>query len=173
MAHKVKCIICGKVFDTNTEPFLLVSNGTRYVHINCKQQQELVAAREEQEKEELENYIKQLFHFTSLPPRILKQIEVFVKENKYSYSAIRKTLIYFFEIKHNDLDKANNSIGIVPYVIDEAKKYWQEIKNAQDKNKELNIEDYIPIDININMIPQKRIPMVHRKKLFSFLEEEG
>ena len=49
-------------------------------------------------------------------PRIRKQINEYVNTYNFTYSGILKALTYFYEIKEGDKDKANNGIGIVPYV---------------------------------------------------------
>ena len=62
----------------------------------------------------------------------------YIKEYNYSYSGIARTLIYFYEIKKNPVDKSNGSIGIVPYIYNEAYNYYLALFNAQKVNN--NVE---------------------------------
>ena len=121
--HLVKCFYCGESFDANSTPFVMV-NSRRYAHKSCKQ---------EKDKRVLEEYIKELFGYTSIPPRVSKQIQNYVHdlEHHYTYSGIYKTLKYFFEVKGNSIEKANGGIGIVPYVYQEAFTYWRALWEAQ------------------------------------------
>ena len=73
-------------------------------------------SKRSKDKEELNEYIKKLFKIDYVDARIQKQIKQYVEEYHYSYSGIRKALIYFFEIKGNSIEKSNGGIGIVPYV---------------------------------------------------------
>lgn len=56
-------------------------------------------------------------------------INVYLKKG-YSYLDMIRTLEYFYIIKKHSTAKANNSIGIIPYVIEDARKYYQ-TKNNQ------------------------------------------
>ena len=47
-----------------------------------------------------------------------------------------KTLIYFYEVKHNTIDKSNGRIGIIEYVYNDASKYYYAIWQAQQINLE-------------------------------------
>lgn len=69
--HLVKCPYCGEVFDANVEPFVMI-NSRRYAHTSCAEKQQKEKTKEELDKEELENYIKQLFGITQLTPKIKK-----------------------------------------------------------------------------------------------------
>lgn len=55
----------------------------------------------------------------------------FHKEKNYSYSGMYKSLKYFFEIKGNPIEKANGGIGIIPWIWDDALKYWRALWEAQ------------------------------------------
>ena len=58
-------------------------------------------------------------------------MESYKKEKEYSYSGMRKTLKYFFEVRGNSIEKANGGIGIIPYVYDEAYIYWRALWEAK------------------------------------------
>lgn len=168
--HMVKCPICGQTFDANVEPYVMI-NSRRYAHQKCQQEAELLKSKEEKDKEQLETYIKKLFSYSKLPEKVNRQIKQYKEEFNYSYSAIYKTLRYWFEIKNGDLEKANGGIGIVPYVIDDARNYWIDILQAKELNKELvqqNIELKV---VEVHILPPERIPVRRFRRKFTFLEE--
>lgn len=166
----VKCLYCGQMFDANMEPFVK-PNARRYAHKSCAQSAEENQSQEERDKKELEEYIKQLFGINSISIKIKKQIDTFKKEKNYSYSGMRKTLKYFFEIRGNSIEKANGGIGIIPYVYDQAFDYWRALWEAQERNKGVVIQKYnLPVR-EVHIAPPKREPMKHMRQLFTFLDE--
>jgi hypothetical protein len=97
-----------------------------------------------------------------------KQIKEYIEKYNYSYSGIHRTLQYFYEVKHNDIEKANQSLGIVPYVYAEAYRYYYAIWQAQMKNTNKHIEKLNNIEVRIPA-PRRRPA---RKRKFKFLDEE-
>jgi hypothetical protein len=127
-------------------------------------------SKEEQDKKDLEDYLLKLFNLSSLNARIYKQINQFIKEYNYTYSVIKKALIYFYDIKGNSIEKANGGLGIVPYIYQEAFNYYLALWQAQQKNEDKVINDYRPNVIEIKVPrPQRKIK---KRKLFTFLEQE-
>ena len=57
----------------------------------------------------------------------------FKKEYNYSYTGIQKTLYWWYEIKKNDLSKANDGIGIVPFIYKDACDYFYRIYEVYHK----------------------------------------
>ncbi|MBE6148281.1 MAG: hypothetical protein E7167_02030 [Firmicutes bacterium] len=170
MAHNVKCPICGKTFDRDKVPFVQVSP-RRYAHKECSMSEDERKTQEIKDKEELDNYIMSLFKMTYVDARIQKQIKKYVDENNYTYSGIKKALVYFFEIKGNSVEKANGGIGIVPYVYQQAYNYYYSLWLAQQKNEDKVVEEYVPIVKEIIIpVPERK---VRKRPLFSFLDEEG
>lgn len=170
MAHIVTCVYCKQRFDRDKHPFVQVSS-RRYAHQECSLTEEQKKAKDEIDKEELDAYIMKLFNMDYVDARIRKQIKQYVDEYNFSYSGIRKTLIYFFEIKGNSLEKANGGIGIVPYVYQNAHNYYLALWQAQQKNENKIVEEYIP-NIKEVVIPRPQ-RQVKKRKLFSFLDEEN
>jgi hypothetical protein len=112
-----------------------------------------------------------LFNISYIDAKIRKQINQYVNEYNYTYSGIKKALIYFFEIKGNSIEKSNGGIGIVPYVYQNAYNYYLALWQAQQKNDKKIIKDYIP-NIKEIVIPSPE-RKVKKRPLFSFLDEEG
>ena len=170
--HLVKCFYCGETFDTNSTPFIMV-NSRRYAHKSCQEEKLASESKQEKDKRLLEEYIKQLFGYSSLPPRVVKQIQTYAHdlEHNYTYSGMLKTLRYFFEVRGNSIEKANGGIGIIPYVYDEAFSYWRAICEAQQKNEHIDLKEFVLPVREIHISPPKREPMKHKRKLFTFLDE--
>lgn len=169
MAHIVTCIHCKKKFDRDKFPYVQVSP-RRYAHKECSMTEDEKLAQQEKDKIELENYIMKLYNITYVDARIKKQIKQYVEEYNYTYSGIHKALIYHFEIKGGSVEKANGGIGIVPYVYQQAYRYYYALWEAQQKNKDVIVNEYIPVVKEIIIpIPQRQ---VKKRKLFTFLDEE-
>ena len=167
--HFVKCLYCDRTFDADEEKFVK-PNKTRYAHFDCYQ----VVKKEEEDREELREYIKKIFNLENLGPVINKQIKSYTQDTAYGYTTkgIYYALKYFYEIKGNDTSKANNKLGIVPYVYDEAQKYFDNIDRANEINQKI-FDNGFKYNIEVEEV---RIPSPHRQErkrdLFSFLDEE-
>ena len=169
MAHQVKCLYCGQIFDRDKVPFIQVSK-RRYAHKECSMSEDEKKLQENKDREELYDYIMKLFNISFVDPKIQKQIKKYIEENNYTYSGIKKALVYFFEIKGNSVEKANGGIGIVPYVYTQAYNYYYSLWLAQQKNEDKVVQEYIPkVKEIVIPIPEKN---PRKRKLFSFLDDE-
>lgn len=139
--RKVKCPICGLYFDRDKEKNVQIK--TRFYHINC------LSETSEGNRMILEEYIKDILEIDKISPLIKKQIKKYTEEDGMTYLEIRDTLKYFFELKNGNKTKAQG-IGIVPYVYDEAKKYYQKIYDITEKAKKVEIKSNIEKNINIS-----------------------
>lgn len=139
--HIVKCLYCGKPFDAQPEgkdTIWYKPNAHRYAHVVCGQKKAETQSQEEKDKDELYQVCKRIFG-KNLNYQMTKRLTAkYIKEYNYSYSGIARTLIYFYEIKKNPADKGNGSIGIVPYIYNEAYNYYLTLFNAQKVNN--NVE---------------------------------
>ena len=162
--HKVKCKYCGKIFDRDKVPFKQIS-AQRYAHYECAVAAENSKKQEDIDKEELENYIKQLLNEDFISPRVRKQINSFIEQYNYTYSGMRKALIYFYEVKGNDKSKANGGIGIIPYCYKQAYDYYYSLWLAKQKNEDKDIATYVP-QTKVVKIP------VPQRKIFTFLDDD-
>lgn len=169
MSHIVKCLYCEKKFDRDKMPYIQV--GRRYAHKECSMTAEERKTQEEQDKQDLDNYIIQLLKIDYIDARIRKQIKTYIEENNYTYSGIKKALIYFYEVKGNSIEKANGGIGIVPFIYKDAFNYYYALWQAQQQNKDKVIVDYQPKVIEV-VIPRPQ-RKVKQRKLFTFLDEES
>lgn len=169
MAHIVKCLYCEKKFDRDKMPYIQV--GRRYAHKECSLSAEERKTQEEQDKQDLDNYIIQLLKIDYIDARIRKQIKTYIEEHNYTYSGIKKALIYFYEVKGNSIEKANGGIGIVPFIYKDAFNYYYALWQAQQQNKDKVIVDYQPKVIEV-VIPRPQ-RKVKQRQLFTFLDEES
>lgn len=159
---KVKCKYCGIEFNRLSEPTVQISE-RRYAHKECAEKHDAAIPQDEKDYKILEDYIKKIFNINTLGIKIRKQIKDFKEEYKYTYSGMYKTLYWWFDIKKHSIDLANGGIGIVPYVYDEACKYYYSIWLAQQLNNE--IQNYCPIVKEIEIgSPRTKI---NEKKLFN------
>ena len=126
--------------------------------------------KEDLDKMKLEQYINKLFNTDYVDPRIQKKIKNYIKEYNFTYSGILKSLVYFYEVKQNPVEKSNDGIGIVPWVYKQAFNYYYAIWLAQQKNTNKTVENYIPKETEI-VIPRPK-PKPYRKHLFSFLDDK-
>ena len=136
MAKKMcKCAICGKEFDRNA--IQAVRHGARrYSHWTCEPDGELVPMeKKDEDLQKLLEYINILFKGQQNQAKINQSIKKFHNEFGYSYSGIQKALYYFYEIKHNSIDKANGGISIVPFVYKDAYNYYYDLFMAQQRNE--------------------------------------
>lgn len=92
------------------------------------------------EKKSLYAYIRKLKDIPaeeSVPARISKNIQDYITKFNFTYSSIEKALSYFYEIKQNNVPEDDGLMGIVPYIHDQAQKYYQQI----EKLGQISIED--------------------------------
>lgn len=167
MARATKCPVCELMFDRDKCEFIHHKN--RYYHKSCYDSVTAAKTQEEQDLKDLEEYIMKMFKETYVNARVRRQIKQFKEQYKYSYSGMLKSLIYFFEVKGNSIEKANGGIGIIPYVYKDAFNYYYSLHIAQEKNKNKNISEYVIEGRDIKIKPPQLKPK--QKRLFN-LEEE-
>lgn len=81
-------------------------------------------------REELEDKIKEIFGIDTISLLIKKQITTYVVEHEYTYLEIARALFYFYVVQEGDLSKARG-IGIVPYVMADARKYFKDLERRE------------------------------------------
>ena len=136
----VKCLYCGEQFDRNDPSNHFIKIGRRYAHQRCANEYNESLTQEQKDLNALIEYIKDLVKEDYNFMKVKKQIEDYHKKYDYSYSGMLRSLKWFYEVKNNSIDKANGGIGIIPFIYNEAYKYYYNIYLAQQKNKD--IENY-------------------------------
>lgn len=155
----VKCLYCGKTFDRNKEPNQKI--GRRYVHQECYEEN---YTESDFYKEQIYNFLKTLYGTNYKYQAIEAQRKSYLKKGMTN-KGIYQSLKYFFEIKKGSLEKTDGRIGIVPYVYDEAEKYYEKL-NQMAKNLAISVQkcerervvDVDLIDLN-NRRKNKKIDM--------------
>jgi hypothetical protein len=156
MPRKPKCYVCKEEVDKDTS----YKKGNRYYHILCYEEFE----KKKDERKELIDYICQLHNLEAPTGLILKQIKDFQEQYNYTLKGMTLTLKYFHETLGNPV-REGDGIGIIPFMYEEAKKYFilkrevnesLEFLNQQKEAKIIEIEppkfsftrSIQPIDIN-------------------------
>lgn len=140
------CKICGKKFDRNAEQ-AVIAGPRRYAHQACFPEGELVPMEKEEpnpdaeDLKKLKDYINDVYKDKANWAMITKQIKDF-KNKGYTYNAMLKSLIYFYDVKKNSIEGSNGGIGIIEFCSEAAKQYYLAIWMAQQasEDKSLQIE---------------------------------
>ena len=103
------------------------------------------------EKKQLTDYICELFNYKKPSVKIYQQMASYY-EHGVSYADMLLALKYFYEIKKGDINKSQGGIGIIPYVINEAKEFVTLEKIEQDK---------LIKKFENNVIEQKETKIIH------------
>ena len=140
--HYVKCLYCGEQFDRDSEPTKKV-NARRYAHLKCWEEHQANMTQEERDIEAFYDYVKNLFKEDYNYLVTKKLAERYVKENNYTYSGMLKTLKWYYEKEGHSIEKSNGTIGIIPYVYNQAMSYYYMLYKAQLINKEKDISNFI------------------------------
>ena len=151
-----KCLYCGKDIDISTEEYRMPRTN-RYAHLACYDKyynpdEEFISA--------IYKFLKEEVKITFDYPQCEKQRIHFITKLGYTNEGILNALKYFYLIKKNSPEKAGNRIGIVPYVYDEAKEYYNNLKQKQKRigksiEKQMK-EDKIQINIKTEHYAPKK-----------------
>ena len=169
----VKCPYCEKSFDRLDPSIKFIKIGRRYAHMKCYNEHEAAMTQEEKDLRDLYAYIKDLLGVEYNFKKVEHQIKEFKKytdgnDIPYTYSGMLASLRWFYEIKGNSKEAANGGIGIIPYIYNDAKKYYYNLYLAQQRNK--NVQGYT-LQIKEIVIPSPRM-YIAPPKLFDLGEEE-
>ena len=131
MSHYCICPKCNEKFDRDRIQAVKVG-ARRYGHASCfPENKDFIPLQNNiensEEYKELMDYIKELYQDKANYPLIKKQIKQYIKEYNYSISGMMKSLMYFYQIKNNPIDKSNGGIGIIPFCYQQAYNYYYEI----------------------------------------------
>lgn len=124
MGRIVKCAHCGCNMDKDSS----IRYKDKNYHPEC--------CREVKEKEKVTDYICSLFNLKKPGPRNYTLLKRYIEQEGYTYKGIFYSLKYFYEVQKHDTKKSNESIGIVPYVYEEAQKYFEELESKREKIKD-------------------------------------
>ena len=137
MAHNVICPKCGIKFDRDKIQAVKIS-ARRYGHATCyRDNKDFVECPnlESNDLIQLNEYIYSLFGENTNWALVKQQIKKYQKQG-YSLTGIKKALVYFYDVKHNSKEKANNAIGIVPFCYQDAYNYYYSLFLAQQATQD-------------------------------------
>lgn len=171
--HMVKCLYCGEVFNAKPNEEGVVwykPRSNRYAHIKCGKEQSEQQTAEDKAFDELYRYVQKEqgsnFNFVQFK----KVTDAWIKDYKYTYSGMLKSLLYFYEIKGNSKEKLREgSIGIIPFCYNQAYNYYYEIYLASQKAGSGDYNTSLKREIEIDAPVAKVLP----PKLFNLdMEDE-
>ena len=169
IAHIVICPYCKLKFDADKEEYIK-PNSQRYAHKKCHEEACANQKKSESDRDKVIEYVRKIFESPVINPRIWKQLKQYTEEYNYTYKGILNALIYAFEVRKNDISKAKGGIGIVPYVYQDANKYFEDIEKSNEKNEQILQQQNTKYKIIEVYIPTpSRQPA--RKRKFNFLDE--
>lgn len=132
MAHIVKCIQCGKQFDRDKVPCIKI--GRRYAHKTCGEENE-AGLQEQKDKDMFYEMIKSIYGTEYNYMLINTQATDYINQYGYTWSGMAACLHWFYHINHGSLEEGHGGVGIIPYIYDQVREYYQSIYKAQEKNK--------------------------------------
>lgn len=142
-----KCYLCNQAILKDK----VVKRGDRNFHEAC-----LV---EYEDRLALFDYCCKIWGLKAPGPLITKQAKNF-RDKGYTYKGMMFTLKYFYEVKHNDPNKfkGNETIGIIPYVYEEAKQFYSTLS---DQKKEIATQ---LIEQQKQMVETRKIKLQQKSK---------
>lgn len=172
MSHYVICSKCGAKFDRDKVQAVR-TGARRYAHATCDPNNTdfvpLLVKEEDPDLTKLKDFINQLYGKNANWAQINRQIKIYTTENNYTYSGILKSLVYFYQVKGNSIDKSNYALGIVPFVYQDAYNYYYSLFLAQNQNEKKDIKSFVTKVKEITIpLPKINLP----KRLFKFLDND-
>ena len=149
--HMVKCLYCGKSFDRDKEPFVKVG-ARRYAHKECAESQDDSVKQEEIDKENFFKCVKSIYGPGYNYVMINKQALNFIKQYGYTWSGMTGCLHWFYNINHGNLEEGHGGIGIIPYIYEDVRKYYQQLYTTQYQNSNKQMRQQV---IEFNIVPPK------------------
>lgn len=125
---RVKCVYCDKIFDKDKEPWKQV--GTRYAHEACYNAH--WTPDDEWPNRMYTEIISKVFGPGYDFKKMERQRAKFNKEG-LSNKEIYMSLYYFYIVQNHSTARSNGGIGIVPYVVDDAIDYFNQVKKSVRK----------------------------------------
>ena len=162
--HMVRCSTCGATFDRGSVQAVM-TGARRYAHLTCDPDNPKLVPLEVKEQNpdliKLKEYISKTYGDKANWALINRQIKTFTAEKGYSLSGILKSLMYFYEIKGNNISGSNGGIGIIEYCYQDAYNYFYSLFIAQQANKDKVLQTEVK---EISIKPPK--PKGTKKKFF-------
>lgn len=133
--RKVKCPVCG--FYNHKEE--TIYHQKRYYCKACYENK----TKEANNYKSLIEYICNLYEINAPTGFMLTQIKNFKDEYNYTYKGMELTLDYFYNVKTNNCPDVDKGLGIIPYVYEEAKKFFCETRDIKKNTENTDVEDIV------------------------------
>lgn len=162
----VKCLICGQLLDKETESYVQLKR--RYAHKNCYDNLPQIQKDNIMYKDKIHSKAKELFKEHYNYAVISKQIDLNLKKISHgTIKGIYLSMVYWFEVKKEPIEKSFYRLGIVPYIYDEAQNYFKRQEKNKKINENKNIEEYLNIEKEQITIHPQPIEKPRKIKLFN------
>lgn len=127
----MKCRQCGKEIDKDAA--IQIKPRIYVCSTECKQKYNAKSVQSSQKNKdnlsELKSYIAKLYDGNVNWPLVMKQLKSMQEDYGYKISGILYTLKYAHDIKEMNFN--GNSIGIVPYIYNEAKQFYLQLNQVK------------------------------------------
>lgn len=166
MAHYVICLNCGEKFDRDKVEWIQ-PQARRYAHKICPKPNP-EKAKLEADKDAFWQYVKKIYGPGYNFVKLNMFAEKYIREYNFTWSGMLKALKWFYEIQKSPKKSLDyDTIGIIPFVYEDAKKYYKGIHDSQKKNKNISVRAQVK-EISIQS------PRVHhpRPRLFDLDKED-
>lgn len=98
----------------------------------------------------MEDTIKRLFNISVVPAGMLHQAKMYMEKYNWSYSDITLALNFFKTQKQGDFRK--KTLGILPYIMNEAKQFQEMQQQRQNEINALSFEEQPVKTVKVDMI---------------------
>lgn len=121
--------------------------------INPKSLGDCLTEEESRQKRSLIKYVEQLFG-EKANAKTYTQIKNLMKDYPYfTYVGLEQAMRFFYEIKENPV--TGQSMGIVPYVYDQAQEYFKNLKEIQSHNASISNVNQLYTHKKVKIAPPK------------------
>lgn len=158
----VTCGGCGLKFNRSLEEAEFIKS--KWYHKGC--------AITKHEKMELDAYICKLFGLKTAGPMNNILIKKFREQMGYNYNGMLNALKYYYEVKKRSTNRAEERVGIIPYVYQEAQEYYQRIEEQTRRIGDRAVETKAE-EIQITLCssePEKKVD--NKNELDSLFDDE-
>lgn len=119
-----------------------------------------VSEEEYQEKREYVSLVKELIGADEIPVQIFAITNNYMERYGLTYHDMTIALEYWYKVKGN-VYQEGNLVGIVPYIIDDAKKFFKNLNATMNKNAELDTSNfYAKHTVKIEKPQGREIPLI-------------
>lgn len=115
-----------------------------------------IKLRDAKDREDLYQYLSNMFNIEYPTGLMLKQIKEFKDELGYSYGGIKYTLWYMTEIENKSFSDIKYGIALIKYYYEKAKDYFEQQQRISNSMVNVNSIETRTVKINLNNVKRKR-----------------